>query len=57
MKVRFWIDADESDIYEYKTNLTEDDLESEASAWVDNNAHYGWDIIEEESELGGDSHD
>ena len=50
MKVRFWIVADESDIYEYKTNLTEDDLEQEASAWVDNNAHYGWDIIEEEEE-------
>lgn len=48
MKVRFWIDADESDIYEYKTNLTEDDLEQEVIAWVDNNAHFGWDIIEEE---------
>ena len=46
MKVRFWIDADESDIYEYKTNLTEDELEQEAGAWVDDNAHYGQDIIE-----------
>ena len=28
----------------------QDGLEQEASAWVDNNAHYGWDIIEEEEE-------
>lgn len=50
MKVRFWIDADESDIYEYKNNLTEDELEEEACAWVDANAHFGWDIIDEEGE-------
>lgn len=50
MKVRFWIDADESDVYEYMNDLTDDELEEEASTWVDNNAHYGWDIIEEEKE-------
>lgn len=48
MKVKFWINADESDIYEYETNLTEDELEEEAAAWVGDNVQYGWDIIEEE---------
>ena len=50
MKVRFWIDADESDVYEYRQDLTEDELENEVAAWVDNNAHYGWEIIDEEGE-------
>ena len=50
MKVRFYIDVDESDIYEYQNELTDDELLEEAAAWVDNNASFGWEIIDEEGE-------
>ena len=48
MKVRFYVDYDKSDVYEFEDDLTEDELLEEAADWVDNNASFGWEIVDED---------
>lgn len=47
MKVRYYVIADESDIYEEDDDLEEEELLDIAWEWVMANADVGFEIIEE----------
>lgn len=50
-KVKFYVSQDESDVYEYPDNVSEEELETDAFFWMDNNVSAYYEIIDEDDEV------
>ena len=48
MKVVFYVVQDESDVYEFPDNMTDDELRDKAFEWLDNNVGAYYEIVDEE---------
>ena len=48
MNVRFYILSDESDVYEFPDNTSEEELQDALYEWIDNNSVGGYEIIEDD---------
>lgn len=50
MKVKFFVWSEESDVYEFPDNVTDEELQTAANDWVCDNIGAGYDIINKDDE-------
>lgn len=48
MKVVFYVSRDESDVYEYPDDVTDEELETAAFEWMDNNVAAYFEVVDDE---------
>ena len=47
MKVRFYVSEDESDVYEFPDDMTNEELDDAAFDWLDNNVAAYYEILDD----------